>query len=98
MKITLLSPALGEIIEAIAYYDEQAVGLGAKLDADLEATLRLISEHPAAGSPYERGTRRVLLDRFPFSVIYGNCPTASSSWPSPISGGVQCIGLASRPT
>lgn len=74
MTITLLSPALGEILEAIDYYDEQAIGLGAKLDADLEATLRLISDHPAVGSPYERGTRRVLLDRFPFSDIYRELP------------------------
>lgn len=74
MKITLLSPALGEIIEAVEYYDKQARGLGVKLDTDLEATLRLIANHPSAGSPYERGTRRVLLDRFPFSVIYRELP------------------------
>jgi len=46
VKITLLSPALEEIIEAVEYYDEQARGLGAKLDADLESTLRLLADHP----------------------------------------------------
>lgn len=36
----------------------------------LQHTLDFIIESPFLGSPYERGTRRVLLRRFPYMVIY----------------------------
>jgi plasmid stabilization system protein ParE len=70
VKIAFLSPALREILEAIEYYEGQATGLGGALDADLRRTLDLIVENPSLGSPYERGTRRALLRRFPYMVIY----------------------------
>jgi toxin ParE2 len=70
VKVTLLSPALREILDAIEYYEGQRVGLGTALDDDLTDTLRLIARHPSAGTPHERGTRRALLGGFPYDVIY----------------------------
>jgi plasmid stabilization system protein ParE len=70
VTITLLSPALREILEAIDHYEAQAVGLSAALDADLTRSLEFIQENPLLGSPFQSGTRRVLLHRFPYSVVY----------------------------
>lgn len=70
MRITLLSPALEEVLEAIEHYEAQAVGLGAALDGDLDRTLQFIRNNPHFGAPYGHETRRVLLHRFPHMVVY----------------------------
>lgn len=70
MKVTLLSPALGEIIEAIEYYERQEVRLAEALDIDLSRTLDFIKVNPMLGSPFQAGTRRVLLHHFPYAVVY----------------------------
>jgi len=70
VKLSFLSPALREIVDAVEYYEALAPGLGDALDLDLQRTLDLVMENPHLGSPYERHTRRVLLRRFPYIVIY----------------------------
>lgn len=70
MRIVFLSPALSEIVEAIEHYDDQAPSLGDALDTDLQRTLDTIVTHPGLGSPYGAATRRALLRRFPYSVVY----------------------------
>lgn len=42
MTLTLLGPALSEILEAIEHYEGQAVGLAGALDADLTRSLDFI--------------------------------------------------------
>ena len=51
MKVTVLTPALREIIAALEYYEEQARGLARSLDADLTRSLDFVSENPHLGSP-----------------------------------------------
>ena len=57
-------------MEAVEYYESQRLGLGAALDADLDRALQFISDNPRLGSPSGKDTRRVLLDRFPYGVVY----------------------------
>jgi toxin ParE1/3/4 len=70
VRLSFLSPALREILEASEYYQSQAPGLGGALDEDLQRTLDLVVQNPFLGSPYEHGTRRLLLRRFPYVLIY----------------------------
>ena len=42
----------------------------ANLYRDYLKARRLIQEMPMAGSPYLAGTRRVLLERFPYALVY----------------------------
>ena len=70
MRITFLSPALEEITKAVEYYESQAPGLGEDLDRDIERTLGFLSHNPDLGSPFESQTRRALLRRFPFGLVY----------------------------
>ena len=70
MKVTVLTPALREIIAALEYYEEQASGLASSLDSDLTRSLDFIKASPNLGSPFQSGTRRVLLHRFPYIIVY----------------------------
>ena len=70
MKVTVLAPALQEIIAALEYYEGQASGLARSLDADLSRSLDFIKGNPHLGSPFQSETRRVVLHRFPYIVVY----------------------------
>ena len=68
--IRLLRPAQRELDEAIAYYESQLPGLGrAFLKEFLSGTAR-IQFFPEAWHPFSKNTRRCLLRRFPYGVIY----------------------------
>lgn len=70
LEICFTADARDELQEAILYYQGEAPGLGADLLAEVEIILSLIGEHPELGSPYESGTRRLLLRHFPYSIVY----------------------------
>jgi toxin ParE1/3/4 len=70
VKVRFLTPASEEFLEALDFYKEQAAGLGAEFFEDLEHATELISANPQIGAPYEENTRRILMRRFPFNVIY----------------------------
>ena len=70
MKIRLLAPAQTELDEAIAWYAQQAPGLG---DAFLVETLKaflLIEQFPDAWHPLGPNLRRCRINRFPYAVVY----------------------------
>jgi plasmid stabilization system protein ParE len=56
--------------EASLFYESRMVGLGKSFSAEVERTISLIREFPDAGSPVGARRRRVLVDRFPYSVVY----------------------------
>jgi hypothetical protein len=51
MKIEFLDPAKKELLEAIAYYNEQSEGLGYRFAAEVRKTLSRIVQHPNAWTP-----------------------------------------------
>jgi plasmid stabilization system protein ParE len=59
-----------EFLEAVAAYEAERPGLGAEFLAEVERATRRIISFPAHGSPYLAGTRRIVLRRFPYSVVY----------------------------
>jgi plasmid stabilization system protein ParE len=70
VRLVVASPAAREFNKAIDFYDALAAGLARDLVDEFDAALVQIQEFPQSGSPYLRDTRRVLLGRFPFSVVY----------------------------
>lgn len=70
MSIHLLEPAQAELDEAIAWYAEQAPGLGNAFLIEILKTLRLIEQFPQAWHPLAPEIRRCRLRRFPYSVVY----------------------------
>jgi plasmid stabilization system protein ParE len=64
-----------ELRAAVAWYEMQRRGLGARFFAEVGRVLDLILRHPGIGSPVPRvraqyGTRRVPLRRFPYFIVY----------------------------
>lgn len=70
MKLRILSPAQDEIFRVIDFYDGKAIGLGAEFVEELDRVLEFLRDHPGMGAPFQAETRRLLVRRFPLSVIY----------------------------
>lgn len=70
MTLRFEAEAAEEFYRAVAYYQAQSAGLGAALISDLDRIADLVVANPEMGSPGPSGTRRVLLARFPFLVVY----------------------------
>ncbi len=65
-----LAAAREAFLAAVERYEAELPGLGEESIRDLERALERISAFPEHGSPHPAGTRRVLLRRFPFDVVY----------------------------
>jgi plasmid stabilization system protein ParE len=65
-----LSPAEEEMTEASFFYDAASSGLGKDFLDDVQQAIDRLREYPQAGGEFATGLRRMLLHRFPFSVIY----------------------------
>jgi toxin ParE1/3/4 len=63
-------PPRKSFLHAVAWYEEERSGLGAEFLAEVERATRRIIAFPQHGSPYLVGTRRIVLRRFPYSVVY----------------------------
>jgi plasmid stabilization system protein ParE len=70
MSVRLLESAQAELDDAIAWYAEQAPGLGDAFLIETLKTLKLIEQYPKAWHPLTQQVRRCRLRRFPYSVIY----------------------------
>lgn len=65
-----LTPAREEFLEAVAHYELQSPGLGLDFIEEVERTTSRLTAFPDHGSPHLAGTRRLVLRRFPFDVVY----------------------------
>jgi plasmid stabilization system protein ParE len=59
-----------ELDKAIDYYEECRPGLGLELAEEVYAAIDRVIKFPEAWSPMSKNTRRCLVNRFPFGVIY----------------------------
>lgn len=60
------------MIEAALFYEGEAAGLGDDFLDDVQHAIDSVREHPELGTSVAHGFRRVLVRRFPFSIIYAN--------------------------
>ena len=65
-----LQPAEEEMIEAAQFYEAAASGLGRDFLDDLQHGINHLHQHPNLGHSVAHSLRRLLLHRFPFSLIY----------------------------
>lgn len=71
MKPVRLHPeARAELRAAVAFYRQQAPGLGAELVAEARVVFDRLAAMPGSGSPAESDIRRAMLARFPFTIVY----------------------------
>jgi plasmid stabilization system protein ParE len=69
-KIIFHPEIASEIKASYHWYQDQAAGLGDDFIAELEAAYDVITEFPQTWPKFQKGFRRYLLTRFPFSIIY----------------------------
>jgi plasmid stabilization system protein ParE len=69
-RVLIRPRAEAEILEARAWYDERQPGLGSRFLAVVERTIEHIAETPLAYPRVEGETRRALLGRFPYIVLF----------------------------
>lgn len=70
MNYLFLDEAVRELYEAVSYYEESSEGLGLEFSHEVFATVSRILKFPEAWSPYSKRTRRSLLKRFPYGIVY----------------------------
>ena len=69
-RLHLWDEAHLDVVEAVAWYEEQRSGLGAELLTELDVVMQRVIQTPLQFPEIREGVRRALLHRFPFSVYF----------------------------
>jgi plasmid stabilization system protein ParE len=75
--VDVLPQAIDEAREARNYYLSKSTAAEEAFRKELEHAVTLIRERPETWPTYVHGTRRFVLRRFPFSVVYRTDGTSS---------------------
>lgn len=71
MKVIVAQAAQDELLNAVQFYtDKGGPGLAHALVSELERAIQLLNVQPLMGAPYVAGTRRIVLRRFPYNLVY----------------------------
>jgi toxin ParE2 len=76
-KLRNLRAAREEFAAAVRWFEEQRPGLGSEFHDEVIATVARLESFPESGSPISPDglTRRLLLARFPYQIVYRLTPT-----------------------
>ena len=70
VTVEFLPQARTEWVEAIPFYNEQRSDLGFEFALEVDRTLERIVQYPHAWTLIAERTRRALVDRFPYGILY----------------------------
>jgi plasmid stabilization system protein ParE len=72
LPVRVSEPASVELGEAVRWYEDRRVGLGAEFFDAISTTLLFLSMNATAGAILSGDglTRRALIKRFPYQVVY----------------------------
>ncbi|MBT3259783.1 MAG: type II toxin-antitoxin system RelE/ParE family toxin [Deltaproteobacteria bacterium] len=70
MKFYFHEDAETEFDRAIEYYEDARPGLGLEFAQEVYVAITCVIQFPDAWSPMSKNTRRCLVSRFPFGIIY----------------------------
>jgi hypothetical protein len=70
LNVEFLDQARLELILASQWYEAEVRGLGGDLLEEVSRSIGRLLEFPRQGKPHLAGTRRIVLQRFPFDVVY----------------------------
>jgi plasmid stabilization system protein ParE len=66
----ILSPAQGDLAQAMEYYEQASPGLGLEFLTEVERTVQRILLNPEAWTKVSEHCRRCRTRRFPYGVFY----------------------------
>jgi plasmid stabilization system protein ParE len=70
MRVLFRPEARRDVVEARDWYERQSIGLGGEFVRALEAAVAVAQRSPETSPSILEDFRRVLLRRFPYSLIY----------------------------
>ena len=70
MRARFSEHARSELLAQTAYYEAIREGLGARFRSEVESAAQRAATYPLQGKPSAGGTRRRLVNDFPFSLYY----------------------------
>ena len=70
MTVTFLRLAVLELDDAFKYYESEQVGLGLRFQAEVARSISRLVEYPESYQKIGRYSRRSLVYKFPYGVIY----------------------------
>ena len=70
LPITFHRAASAEFIEASAWYESKRLGLALEFMAEIDRCVSLTSAHPLQFAVVRESIRRVVANRFPYSVYF----------------------------
>ena len=70
MKVTFLKVAEAEFDDAVSYYESEQPGLGGQFRSEVSRSLKRIIDFPTSYQSFGPRTRRCLIARFPYGIIY----------------------------
>ena len=70
MNYSFHEAAEKEFFAAIEYYESCQSGLGLRFSEEVYAGINRIIEHPDAWTQIDSKTRRCLINKFPFGILY----------------------------
>jgi plasmid stabilization system protein ParE len=68
--IRLTAAARSEFLKEVSYYEAIQKGLGSRFRKAVTVAFQKSAEFPLHGKPGVADTRRILVDGFPFAVVY----------------------------
>ena len=72
------SEAENELANSVAFYERRRLGLGLEFERAARNAVKYIQADPLRHPPQKEGTRRLIMERFPFILHYADLP--SSIW------------------
>ncbi len=71
MKVTFAAEARHEFAEAASWYTAEADEVrAADFNNAVKRTVDLLVAHPALGTPSPHNTRRIVVHRYPYAIVY----------------------------
>jgi toxin ParE1/3/4 len=71
-NLLLRSAAENDIIQAFNWYNDRLTGLGNEFLSSINEAIELISQSPESYPMIYKNIRRILVKRFPFSILFIN--------------------------
>ena len=70
VRVEFIRQAAQELDEAYEWYLEHSEAAASGFLTAVEQSVRLLADRPEAWPPFEAGTRRVVVQQYPFSIIF----------------------------
>ena len=73
-QVIIDSEAENELSDSVAFYERRQPGLGSDFEQAAREAVRTIQSDPERHPPQNDGTRRLVMERFPFVIHYADLP------------------------